>query len=101
MLIVILVLHLQSILKKWLEKYRVDTLAMIWDNWKKYDFSDYDSVYYVAGIVLVPSCTILLKLLRFATGVVDKGFGNLAYDQKMSIYKEEYSLKESINKTEE
>ena len=55
-------------------------------------------------ILLVPFCTIPLKIARLATGLVDKAFGNLAYDQKMSKYKEEYrkySLNESIRKTEE
>lgn len=54
-------------------------------------------------IVLVKGCTIPLKLLGLATGVVNKAFGNLAYDQRMSKYKEEYrehSLRESIQETE-
>lgn len=54
-------------------------------------------------VVLVRGCTILLKLMGLATGVVDKAFGNLAYDQKMSKYKDEYqsySLSQSIKKTE-
>lgn len=45
----------------------------------------------------------VLCILRFCTGLVDKAFGSLVYDQNMSIYKEEYrkvSLKESIKKTE-
>ena len=40
----------EKYLEKWPEKYQVDTLDMIGDNWKKYDFSGYDSVYHVAGI---------------------------------------------------
>ena len=55
-------------------------------------------------IVLVKGATVPLKLAGLATGLVDKAFGNLAYDQKMSKYKEEYrkySLRESIRKTEE
>lgn len=55
-------------------------------------------------VVLVPGCTILLKAAGLATGLVDKAFGNLAYDQKMSKYKKEYrkyNLIESIRKTEE
>lgn len=44
-----------------------------------------------------------LHILRLGTGLVDKAFGNLAYDQKMSEYKEEYrlvGLEESIRRTE-
>lgn len=54
-------------------------------------------------IVLVKGATVPLKLAGLATGLVDKAFGNLAYDQKMSVYKEEYrkySLRESISITE-
>lgn len=54
-------------------------------------------------IVLVKGATILLKLAGLATGLVDKAFGNLAYDQRMSKYKEDYrkySLKNSIKETE-
>ena len=55
------------------------------------------------NVTLIPGCSIPLKIARLATGLVDKAFGNLAYDQKMSKYKEEYrkySLKESIKATE-
>jgi len=44
-----------------------------------------------------------LYILRLGTGLVDKAFGSLAYDQKMSEYKEEYivvGLEESIIRTE-
>lgn len=44
-----------------------------------------------------------LYILRRGSGLVDKAFGSLAYDQKMSEYKEEYrvvDLKESIRRTE-
>ena len=54
-------------------------------------------------IVLVKGCTIPLKLAGLVTGLVDKAFGNLAYDQRISKYKEEYricALKESIERTE-
>lgn len=55
-------------------------------------------------IVLVRGVTIPLKLVGLVTGLVDKAFGNLAYDQKMSKYEVEYrktSLKDSIKATEE
>ena len=44
-----------------------------------------------------------LFILRLGTGLVDKAFGSLVYDQKMSEYKEEYrvvDLKESIRRNE-
>lgn len=44
-----------------------------------------------------------LYILRLCTGLVDKAFGSLAYEQKMSEYKEEYrvvGLEESIRRTE-
>lgn len=44
-----------------------------------------------------------LYVLRLGTGLVDKAFGSLVYDQKMSEYKEEYrlvGLEESIRRTE-
>ena len=54
-------------------------------------------------IVLLRGCTIPLKIVGLGTGLVDKAFGNLAYDQKISKYKEayrKYSLKKSIEETE-
>ncbi len=45
-----------------------------------------------------------LKLLSHVTGLVNKAFGNLSYDQKLSRYKENYqvcSFEESIRRTEE
>lgn len=45
----------------------------------------------------------LLKILGMFTGLVNKAFGNLSYDQNMSEYKESYrkfSLEESIKLTE-
>ena len=53
--------------------------------------------------VLIPGFGWALKLMSHATGLVNKAFGNLAYDQSMSEYKEpyqKYSLKEAIEKTE-
>lgn len=55
-------------------------------------------------VILVKGCTLPLRLLRFATGIVDKAFGNLAYDMKLSEYKEEYrtaGLRRSIMLTED
>lgn len=40
----------ETYMKQWSDKYQVDTLDMIGDNWMKYDFSGYDAVYHVAGI---------------------------------------------------
>lgn len=44
-----------------------------------------------------------LKIMSHITGLVNKAFGNLSYDQSLSEYKEEYrkfSLAESVKKTE-
>ena len=54
-------------------------------------------------IVLVKGATVPLKIVGLATGLVDKAFGNLAYDQSISTYKGNYrklSLRESIKVTE-
>ena len=37
-------------LEKWPEAYRVETLDMLDDNWKVFDFSGFDTVFHVAGI---------------------------------------------------
>ena len=53
--------------------------------------------------VLIPGFGWALKLMSHATGLVNKAFGNLAYDQSMSVYKEPYqkfSLQGAIEKTE-
>ena len=53
--------------------------------------------------VLIPGFGWALKLMSHATGLVNKAFGNLAYDQTMSVYKEPYqkfSLQEAVEKTE-
>ena len=53
--------------------------------------------------VLIPGFGWALKLMSHATGLVNKAFGNLAYDQAMSEYKQPYqkfSLQEAIEKTE-
>ena len=50
-------------------------------------------------LLLVPCLTWLLKLASHATGLVNKAFGNLSYDQSMSCYPVDYrkfSLAESI-----
>lgn len=55
-------------------------------------------------VILLKGCTLPLRLLGFATGVVDKAFGNLAYDQSLSAYKENYriaNLRRSIMLTED
>lgn len=41
----------ESWLRQWPESYRVDTLDMIGDSWRAYDFRGYDAVLHVAGIV--------------------------------------------------
>lgn len=54
-------------------------------------------------IVIIPGFTWALKLLSHITGLVNKAFGSLSYEQKMSQYSMNYcvaSLNESIGKTE-
>lgn len=58
---------------------------------------------YDKKVILVKGMGWLLKALSLVTGLVNKAFGNLTYDQSMSEYKSEYrkySLEESINRTE-
>ena len=55
------------------------------------------------GILLVGGFTWALKLLRHASGAVDKAFGSLCYDRELSQYPKNYcvkSLAESIEETE-
>lgn len=55
-------------------------------------------------IAVVPGLTWALKLLSLGTGLVNKAFGSLCYDQELSRYHEDYrrySLEESIKLTEE
>jgi len=53
--------------------------------------------------MLIPGFGWALKILSHVTGLVNKAFGNLAYDQCMSVYKlpyQKYSLREAIERTE-
>ena len=53
-------------------------------------------------LLLVPCLTWLLKLASHATGLVNKAFGNLSYDQSMSYYPtkyRKYSLEDSIKES--
>lgn len=45
---------LERYLSRWPEQYRVDTVDMIGDGWRQTDFSGYDAVFHVAGIVHQP-----------------------------------------------
>lgn len=54
-------------------------------------------------ILLIGGCSWALKLLSHATGMVDKAFGSLCYDQSLSRYPRDYCVKnltESIWETE-
>lgn len=56
------------------------------------------------NVKLIKGFEWALKLLGKFIGVVDKAFGNLSYDKRLSVYKQEYrlySLRESITLTEE
>ena len=53
--------------------------------------------------VLIPGFGWALKIMAHATGLVNKAFGNLSYEQGLSEYKEpyqKYSLQEAIERTE-
>ena len=53
---------------------------------------------------LVKGFAWMLKILSVFTGLVNKAFGNMCYEQSISEYKEEYlkfNLEQSILKTEE
>lgn len=53
--------------------------------------------------VLIPGFGWALKILAHVTGLVNKAFGNLAYDHSMSEYKlpyQKYCLQEAIERTE-
>lgn len=55
-------------------------------------------------IVIIPGFTWALKLLSHVTGLVNKAFGSLSYEQEMSQYSMNYcvtGLNESIRNTEE
>ena len=55
------------------------------------------------NIVLIKGFSWALKIMSKFTGLVNKAFGNLAYDMELSEYKEnyrKYTLKESIENTE-
>lgn len=54
-------------------------------------------------ILVVPGMGWVLNLLSHATGLVNKAFGSLCYDQELSSYREDYrryTLEESIELTE-
>lgn len=54
-------------------------------------------------IILLPFCEMPLKFLANFSGMVNKAFGNLVYDQNISEYKSDYrlyDLKRSITETE-
>ena len=54
-------------------------------------------------IIILPGFTWALKLLSHVTGLVNKAFGSLCYEQGISKYRDNYcvvSLKDSIRQTE-
>ena len=54
-------------------------------------------------ILLLPGCEIPLKVIAHFSGLVNKAFGNLAYDMSLSDYRENYrlyDLRNSITETE-
>lgn len=58
---------------------------------------------YGRKILLIPGCSLVLKLLSCVSGSVNKAFGNFCYDPELSVYKTDYrkyGLEESIQITE-
>lgn len=54
-------------------------------------------------VIFIKGCTSLLIIMSKISGIVDKAFGNLAYSQALSVYKENYrivGLRKSIMLTE-
>ena len=47
-------IRVEQYLQQWPEQYRLDTVDMIGDGWKKHSFRDYDAVLHVAGLVHQP-----------------------------------------------
>ena len=41
---------LENWLNKWPEKYYIETIDMQDNSWENYNFSEYDTIYHVAGI---------------------------------------------------
>ena len=50
-------------------------------------------------MMLIKGFTWTLKLLSYVLNIVDKAFGSLAYDMKLSEYKEDYRVVESLYDT--
>lgn len=65
--------HVESFLAKWPERYSVDTLDMVGDSWRAFDFSGYDVVYHVAGIA------------HADIGTVSEGQKQLYYDVNTTL----------------
>lgn len=47
----------EKYLQQWPEEYKVDTLDMIGDKWREYNFAGYDVVFHVAGIAHIKETT--------------------------------------------
>ena len=100
--------YIGTSLENWLmrepEEYRVDTVDMIDGSWKEKDFSSYDVVFHVAGIVHIKETSANQDLyykvnrdLAFETARKAKGegVGQFIFLSSMSVYRIETGV---INK---
>ncbi len=86
---------LEGYLSKWEDKYSVETLDMLGDGWKSFDFSGYDAVVHVAGIAhqkeTKENAELYYKVNRdLAIEVAKKakecGVGQFVFLSSMSVY---------------
>ncbi len=97
--------NIESWLKKSPEEFQVDTVDTFDDNWKKSDFTQYDSVFHVAGIAHVnakPSMEPLYRkvntdlTLEIARHAKQCGIKQFVFMSSMIVFNESKSLKTQI-----
>lgn len=59
----------EKYMAQWPEQYQVDTVDMIDGSWREKDFSGYDCVYHVAGIVHIKEKRIMPTSTTRSTGI--------------------------------
>ena len=99
-------------LQQWPDNYQVDTVDMIGDGWKAKDFTGYDTVFHVAGIVHVTADSKLESLynkvnrdLTIETAIKAKADGvkQFVFMSSIIVYGESCSIKQKrvIDRTTE
>ena len=85
----------EAYMAQWGDAYRVDTLDVITDTWKKTDFSCYDVLYHVAGIAhqkeTEENAPLYYKVnrdlaLEIAEKAKSEGVGHFVFMSSMSVY---------------